>query len=168
MPKWVWPSMNWYRMFFGQTSTLPPSMHQKLSKHGRYRMKNNDLLAKGYAELDDSSITTHWFRWWYQAMGSKDCWCSKICFFLFFFVGWGQRRGWQQSVMELLSPLLMMTLLVWAWSRSTEDHFKAQIYANASLPILSILRQDLLSNSKSLLQLCPADMLAHQVSKHVV
>jgi hypothetical protein len=62
----------------------------------------------------------------------------------------------------------MMTLLVWAWSRSTEDHFKAQIYANASLPILSILRQDLLSNSKSLLQLCPADMLAHQVSKHVV
>ena len=100
-------------------------------------------------------------------------WVVKIadvqrCVVFFLFVGWGQRRGWQQSVIELLSPLLMMTLLVWAWSRSTEDHFKAQIYANASLPILSILRQDLLSNSKSLLQLCPADMLAHQVSKHVV
>ena len=62
----------------------------------------------------------------------------------------------------------MMTLLVWAWSRSTEDHFRAQIYANESLPILSTLRHDLLSNSKSLLQLCPPDMLAHQVSKHVV
>ena len=35
MPKWVWPSMNWYRTFFVQTSTLPPSMHQKHTEHGR-------------------------------------------------------------------------------------------------------------------------------------
>ena len=35
MPKWVWPSMNRYRMFYVQTSTLPPSMHGKLTEHGR-------------------------------------------------------------------------------------------------------------------------------------
>jgi len=32
MPKWVWPSMNRYRMFFIQPSTILPSMHQKLGK----------------------------------------------------------------------------------------------------------------------------------------
>ena len=32
MPKWVWPSMNWYRLFFIQPSTILSSMHQKLGK----------------------------------------------------------------------------------------------------------------------------------------
>ena len=35
MPKWVWPSMNRDKMFFIQTSTIPPSMHRKLTEHGR-------------------------------------------------------------------------------------------------------------------------------------
>ena len=36
MPKWVWPSMNQYKVFFVQTSTLLPlSIHQKFTKHGR-------------------------------------------------------------------------------------------------------------------------------------
>ena len=41
MLKRVSPSRNQYRMFFVQTSTLPPSMHQKLTKHGRSCMQNN-------------------------------------------------------------------------------------------------------------------------------
>ena len=31
MPTWVWPSMNWYSMFFVQISTLPRNMHRKLT-----------------------------------------------------------------------------------------------------------------------------------------
>ena len=36
MLKRVQPSNNQYRMFFIQTSTLPPSIHHKLTEHGRY------------------------------------------------------------------------------------------------------------------------------------
>jgi hypothetical protein len=45
MPKWVWRSVNQFKMFFVQTSTLPPSMHKRLTKHGRCRMRNNQLLT---------------------------------------------------------------------------------------------------------------------------
>jgi hypothetical protein len=56
VPKWVWPSMNRYRMFFIQTSTLPPGMHQKLTKHGRFCRQNNQLPTKTHVELKDNSI----------------------------------------------------------------------------------------------------------------
>jgi hypothetical protein len=56
MPKWVWPSMNRYRMFFVQTSTIPPCMHQKLTKHGRFCKQNNQLPTKSHVELKDNSI----------------------------------------------------------------------------------------------------------------
>ena len=42
MPKWIWPSMNQKGMFFVQTSTLPPSMHRKLAKHGRVVRKTTN------------------------------------------------------------------------------------------------------------------------------
>ena len=35
MRNWVWASMNWDRMFLVQTSTLSPSIHWKLTEHGR-------------------------------------------------------------------------------------------------------------------------------------
>jgi hypothetical protein len=51
MLKWVWPFMNQYRMVFVQTSTPPPHMHQKLTKHGRF--------CKQLPTLEESlSITT--------------------------------------------------------------------------------------------------------------
>jgi hypothetical protein len=56
MPKWVWPLMNRYRMFFIQTSTLPPCMHHKLTKHGRFCKQNNQLPTKTHVELNDNSI----------------------------------------------------------------------------------------------------------------
>jgi hypothetical protein len=34
-----------------QTSTLPPRMHQKLTKHGRFCKQNNQLPTKTHAEL---------------------------------------------------------------------------------------------------------------------
>ena len=37
--KMVWHSMNWYNTFFIQTFTLPPSMHQKTTEHGRSCVK---------------------------------------------------------------------------------------------------------------------------------
>jgi hypothetical protein len=54
--KWVWPFMNRYRMFYLQTSTLPPRMHHKLTKHGRLCKQNNQLPTKTHVELKDNSI----------------------------------------------------------------------------------------------------------------
>jgi hypothetical protein len=56
--KWVWPSMNQYRMFFVQTSTLPPRMYQRLTKYGRFCKQNNQLLTKSHNELKDNSISS--------------------------------------------------------------------------------------------------------------
>jgi hypothetical protein len=47
--------MNRYRMFFVQTSTLPPRMHQKLTKPGRFCKQNNQLPTKSHVELKDNS-----------------------------------------------------------------------------------------------------------------
>ena len=44
--------MNWYRMFFVQTSTLPPRMHQKYT---------NQLPTKSHDELEDNSIVIQVF-----------------------------------------------------------------------------------------------------------
>jgi hypothetical protein len=46
-----------YRMFYVQTSTLPPRMHQKLTKHGRFCKQNNQLPTKTHVELKDDSIS---------------------------------------------------------------------------------------------------------------
>jgi hypothetical protein len=43
-------------MFFAQTSTPPPRMHQKLTKHGRFCKQNNQLPTKTHVELKDNSI----------------------------------------------------------------------------------------------------------------
>ena len=48
--------MNWRRMFFIETSTRPPNMHLKLTKHGRYCKQNNQLPTKSPDELKDNSI----------------------------------------------------------------------------------------------------------------
>ena len=58
MPKWVWSFMNQYIMFFVQTSTLPPRMHHKLTKHGRFCKQNNQLPTKTHVELKDNSNIT--------------------------------------------------------------------------------------------------------------
>ena len=47
--------MNRYRMFFVQTSTWPPNMHLKLTKHGRFCKHNNQLPTKSHVELEDNS-----------------------------------------------------------------------------------------------------------------
>ena len=54
-PKWVWPSMNRYRMFFDQTITLPPNMHHKLTEHERCWMRNIWFPTKSHVESDDNS-----------------------------------------------------------------------------------------------------------------
>ena len=48
--------MNQYRMFFVQTSILPPRMHHKLTKHGGFCKQNNQLPTKTHVELKDNSI----------------------------------------------------------------------------------------------------------------
>ena len=47
--------MNRYRMLFVQTSTRPPNMHLKLTKHGSFCKQNNQLLNKSHDELEDNS-----------------------------------------------------------------------------------------------------------------
>ena len=44
-----------YRMFFIQTSTLTPSMHQELLKHGKFCIQNNQLPSNTPVELTDNS-----------------------------------------------------------------------------------------------------------------
>jgi len=66
--------------------------------------------------------------------------------------------------MEIVSPLLLMTLLVWGYSRSVEEHYHAEMFVNQSLPLSFLLKQELLSNSESVLQLCPPSLLAQQVT----
>jgi hypothetical protein len=48
--------MNRYRMFYIQTSTSPPRMHHKLTKHGKFCKQNNQLPTKTHVELKDNSI----------------------------------------------------------------------------------------------------------------
>jgi hypothetical protein len=43
-------------MFFVQTCTLPPRMHQKLTKHEKFCKQNNQLSTKSHVELKDNSI----------------------------------------------------------------------------------------------------------------
>ena len=43
-------------MFFVEISALPPKVHQKLTKHGRCCMQNNQLLTKSYVDFKDNSI----------------------------------------------------------------------------------------------------------------
>ena len=64
MLKWVWPSINRYRMCFVQTSTPPPHMHQKLTKHKRFCKQNNQLPTKSHDELKDNSITMKFLKLW--------------------------------------------------------------------------------------------------------
>ena len=47
--------MNQCRMFFVQTSTLPPCMHRVLTEYGRCCMQNNSLLTKSPVELEENS-----------------------------------------------------------------------------------------------------------------
>jgi hypothetical protein len=42
-------------MLFVQTSTPPPRMHQKLTKHERFCEQNNQLPTKSHDELKDNS-----------------------------------------------------------------------------------------------------------------
>ena len=42
-------------MFFVQTSTQPPNMHLKLTKHGKFCNQNNQLPTKSRDELEDNS-----------------------------------------------------------------------------------------------------------------
>ena len=44
-----------YGMSFIQTSTLTPSMHPKLTEHGKLCMRNNQLPTKTLVELMDNS-----------------------------------------------------------------------------------------------------------------
>ena len=57
-----------------------------------------------------------------------------------------------------------MTLLIWGWSRSVEEYYDAEIFVNHTVPISFILKENLFSNSESLLELCPPSVLAQQVS----
>ena len=50
MPKGAWPSVNRYKVFFVQTSRLPPSIHQKLNQYGRCCVEINKLPTNGLVE----------------------------------------------------------------------------------------------------------------------
>ena len=55
-------SLNQYRMFVMETSTLPPSMHQKLIKCGKCSMQTSKLPTRSFNELyrkDSDNVAMH-------------------------------------------------------------------------------------------------------------
>lgn len=74
MPKWVWPWMFWYRMFFAQASTLPSRRHWKLIEHGRCWIQNNQFPIKSHVELD----TTLMCMACATVIFSENFWDSKL------------------------------------------------------------------------------------------
>ncbi|CAM6122589.1 unnamed protein product [Calypogeia fissa] len=72
-----------------------------------------------------------------------------------------KRRGTGQTFMELISPILMLSLLVLGWTRTTLDHYDAEVFANASLPVMEEFSGAVLG-SKHLLQNCPPAVLLEQ------
>ncbi len=66
-----------------------------------------------------------------------------------------QKRGWVQTVMELISPLLMMSLIVWGWSKSVEEHFVMEFPVSVTPPIF----RDEYLTPRSLLEFCPPQKL---------
>ena len=46
MPKWVWPSINWYSTFFIPTSALPASMHKNLPNMEGFVCKTTNSQPK--------------------------------------------------------------------------------------------------------------------------
>ena len=65
--------------------------------------------------------------------------------------------------MELISPLLMMSLVVWGWSKSKEDYYGLEFPVNSTIPLFQVLKNEY-GTAQSLLQLCPPDRLLAQVN----
>jgi hypothetical protein len=57
--------------------------------------------------------------------------------------------------MELISPLLMMSLIVWGWSKSVEENFFMEFPVNVTPPIF----RDEYLTPRSLLEFCPPQKL---------
>ena len=74
MPKWVWPSMKRYSMFFIRNSTLP-SMHWKFAEHARTWMQNNQLPIKE----DNSIVEEELLQKSHQENLSKCFIINKVC-----------------------------------------------------------------------------------------
>jgi hypothetical protein len=66
-------------MFFVQTSTLPPRMHQKLTKHGKFCKQNNQLPTKSHDELKDDSNMDGLFVTYYFALVATPGSLSLLC-----------------------------------------------------------------------------------------
>ena len=74
MPKWVRSSTNLHRMFFVQTSTLPPSMHHKLT-YWTWKLlyAKQRLLSKNHVELENnSSIPSLFPNFLFCPQGDRD------------------------------------------------------------------------------------------------
>lgn len=78
-----------------------------------------------------------------------------------------QKRGWGQTLMELISPLLMMSLVVWGWWKSTEVHYGLEFPVNSTIPLFKALKNEY-GTAQSLLQICPPERLLAQVSLNFV
>ena len=63
--------------------------------------------------------------------------------------------------MEILSRLLLMPLLIWGCSRSVEENYDAEIFVIHRVLVSFMVKENLFSNSGSLLQVRPPNVLAH-------
>ncbi|KAL3693440.1 hypothetical protein R1sor_007091 [Riccia sorocarpa] len=76
-----------------------------------------------------------------------------------------KKRGLSQTILELISPILMISLLVLGWYKSTPDHYDSAVFANASLPVLDEFK-DAFLDSRNFLRNCPpATLLKQRLSR---
>lgn len=77
-------SLNQYRMFVIETSTLPPSMYQKLIKCGRCSMQNNKLPTGSFIEnyrKDSDNVALHFGRCFYIKVSRSSLWLQDFACF---------------------------------------------------------------------------------------
>ncbi|KAL2633831.1 hypothetical protein R1flu_005310 [Riccia fluitans] len=77
-----------------------------------------------------------------------------------------KKRGLSQTILELISPILMISLLVLGWYKSTPDHYDSAVFANASVPVLDEFK-DAFLDSRNFLRSCPpATLLKQRLSRN--
>lgn len=157
MPKWVWPS-NTYRTFSIQISSLPPSMHQKLTGHGRFCMQNNltpdqklcwfkgTVVMGSFIEIihniqyvrvadlhsqDASVMRSHTHRWWRLTLATANLSWQRL--------SWRRWRGMVfGQVLSVMEFLLVAIVKLVGWEMRREYCGKQIVHSLLSLDYYSV------------------------------
>jgi hypothetical protein len=157
MPKWVWPS-NAYRTFSIQISTLPPSIHQKLTGHGTFCMQYTQtpdqklcwfkgiVVMGSYIEIihniqyvrvadlhsqDASVMRSHTHRWWRLTLATANLSWQRL--------SWRRWRGMVfGQVLSIMEFLLVAIVKLVGWEMQREYCGKQIVHSLLTLIYYSV------------------------------